>query len=42
MLRESNLMILPEVLSKSYRENTLQMTVLRNLALSIDMGEIAF
>ena len=35
-------MILPEVLSKSYRENTLQITVLRNLTLSIDMGEVVF
>lgn len=42
MLQESNLMILPEGVSMSYRENTLQMTALRNLTLSIDMGEIAF
>jgi hypothetical protein len=35
-------LILAERVSKSYRESTLKMTVLRNLTLSIDMGEIVF
>jgi hypothetical protein len=35
-------MIRPERIWKCDRKNAHQMTVLRNLALSIDMGEIVF